>query len=68
MTVNQIIEMINKALGKNVKSNHVPERAGDVKHSLADITAATELIGFKPVISFEDGLQIAIDWYKNNLS
>ncbi len=66
VTVNQIIKMINKALGKNVKPNYVPERHGDVKHSLADITAATKLIGFKPVVSFEQGLKIAIDWYSRN--
>jgi len=66
VTVNQIIEMINKSLGKNVKPNYVPERAGDVKHSLADITAATKLIGFKPVVSFEQGLKTAIEWYSRN--
>jgi nucleoside-diphosphate-sugar epimerase len=66
VTVNQIIDMINKSLGKNVKPKYVAERPGDVKHSLADITAATKLIGFKPVVSFEDGLRIAIDWYRKN--
>jgi nucleoside-diphosphate-sugar epimerase len=66
VTVNQIIEMINKSLGKNIKPKYVPERPGDVKHSLADITAATKLIGFKPVVSFEDGLRKAIDWYRKN--
>jgi nucleoside-diphosphate-sugar epimerase len=66
VTVNQIIDMINNSLGKNVKSNHVAERPGDVKHSLADITAATNLIGYKPVISFEQGLQNAIGWYSKN--
>lgn len=66
VTVNQIIGMINKSLGKNVKPNYVPERAGDVKHSLADITAATKLIGFKPVVSFEQGLKTAIEWYSRN--
>ena len=68
VTVNEIIEMINKSLGKNVKPIYVDERAGDVKHSLADISAATNLIGYKPVITFEQGLQKAISWYKDNLS
>ncbi len=66
VTVNQIIGMINKSLGKNVKPNYVPERPGDVKHSLADISAATKLIGFKPVVSFEQGLKTAIEWYSRN--
>lgn len=68
VSVNQIIAEINKLLGKNVPSKYVPERAGDVKHSLADITLARTLIGFEPVVSFADGLRLAIDWYKNNLS
>ena len=67
VTVNQIIAMINDALGKQVRAVYEPARAGDVKHSLADITAAGELINFKPVISFQDGLQKAIAWYRENL-
>ncbi|MFC1781576.1 SDR family oxidoreductase [Planctomycetota bacterium] len=66
VTVNEIIEMINKSLGKNVNSIYADPRPGDVKHSLADITAARELIGYKPVISFEQGLQRAIEWYSEN--
>jgi nucleoside-diphosphate-sugar epimerase len=67
VSVNQIIGEINSLLGKNVPSRHVAERAGDVKHSLADITLAREIIGFEPIVNFADGLQLAIDWYKNNL-
>ena len=67
VTVNEIIDMINKSLGKNVKPIYTDPRPGDVKHSLADITAAQNLIGYKPVISFEQGLQKAIDWYRDNL-
>jgi UDP-glucose 4-epimerase len=67
ITVNQIIAQINQILGKNVKPNYVPARAGDIKHSLADITAAKKLIGFKPVILFRDGLEKAIVWYRKNL-
>jgi nucleoside-diphosphate-sugar epimerase len=68
VSVNQIIGTINQLLGKNIKSNHVPERAGDVKHSLADISLARKVIGFEPVVNFADGLRMAIDWYKHNLS
>ncbi len=66
VTVNEIIGMINKLLGKDVKPIYADARAGDVKHSLADITAAQNLIGFKPTVSFADGLELAIDWYSNN--
>jgi len=67
ITVNEIIAMINESLGKSVKPNYVDSRPGDVKHSLADITQAQKIIGFKPVISFKDGLAKAIDWYRENL-
>ena len=67
VTVNEIIDMINNLLGKNVKPKYTAPRPGDVKHSLADITAAEKLIGFEPAVSFHDGLQKAIDWYRDNL-
>lgn len=67
ITVNEIIAMINEMVGKNVVPIYAPARAGDVKHSLADITAARELIGFEPVVLFRDGLQRAIAWYRDNL-
>jgi nucleoside-diphosphate-sugar epimerase len=67
ITVNAIIAMINETLGRNIKPIYAPQRPGDVKHSLADITAARELIGFEPVVLFREGLQKAIDWYRDNL-
>lgn len=67
ITVNAIIKLINELLGKNVQPVYEPPRAGDVKHSLADITAAKKLIGFEPVVPFRQGLEKSIDWYRNNL-
>jgi UDP-glucose 4-epimerase len=67
ITVNAIIDMINNMVGKKIKPTYVPSRKGDVKHSLADISQAKKLIGFKPVISFKDGLKKAIEWYRVNL-
>ncbi|MBN1509066.1 MAG: SDR family oxidoreductase [Sedimentisphaerales bacterium] len=66
VTVNEIIAMINEILGKNVKPIYAPQRPGDVKHSLADITAARKLIGFEPVVLFREGLERAIAWYRDN--
>ncbi len=67
VTVNEIIGMINKIVGKNIKPNYVDARPGDVKHSLADITLAKKVIGYKPAVNFEQGLRRAIDWYRDNL-
>ena len=41
-----------------------PIRAGDAKHTLADISKAKKLIGFKPEIGFEEGLKKAIEYFK----
>jgi len=67
VTVNEIIDMINEILGKNIKPIYTDPRPGDVKHSLADITAAEKLLGFKPKVSFRQGLELAINWYRENL-
>lgn len=66
VTINEIIGMINRILGKDIKPEYKPLRAGDVKHSLASIDLAKEVIGYKPVTSFQDGLQKAISWYREN--
>jgi len=67
VTVNKIIDMINEILGRNIKPIYTDPRPGDVKHSLADTTAAEKLLGFKPIVDFKDGLKLAIDWYRENL-
>jgi UDP-glucose 4-epimerase len=67
VTVNEVIDIINELLGKNIKPIYTDPRPGDVKRSLADITLARKLIGFKPKVSFRDGLQEAIGWYQENL-
>lgn len=58
---------LTKALGKDVEPHFGPDRAGDIKHSNADISKARELLGYDPDYSFKDGIKLAIDWYKNNL-
>lgn len=59
---------LTKALGKeDVEPNFGPDRKGDIKHSNADISKAKELLGYDPDYSFQKGIQLAIDWYKENL-
>ena len=67
VTVNEIIGMINELTGRNVKPVYADPRPGDVKHSLADITLAKKLIGFKPIVPFKQGLELALTWYRDNL-
>jgi UDP-glucose 4-epimerase len=67
VTVNEVIDIVNKLLGKNIKPIYALPRPGDVKHSLADVALAEKLIGFKPKVSFRSGLEKAIEWYRDNL-
>jgi len=66
ISLNQLAEKINKLLAKNIKPVYAPERAGDVKHSLADISKAEKLLGYKPLVSFDAGLAKTIEFYKTN--
>ena len=56
-----------KELKKNIEPQFGKDRAGDIKHSNADIKKAKELLGYNPEYSFKDGIKLAISWYKNNL-
>lgn len=58
---------LTEALGKDIEPNFGPDRAGDIKHSNADISKAREMLGYDPDYSFADGIKLAIEWYKNNL-
>ena len=50
--------------GSEIQPVHGPDRAGDVKHSMADITKANKLLQYKPLVSTEQGLKKTFDWYK----
>lgn len=56
-----------KALGKEIEPNFGPDRAGDIKHSNADITKARKLLGYDPDYDFASGIALAIDWYREYL-
>lgn len=58
---------LTKALEVDIEPNFGPDRAGDIKHSNADISKAREMLGYNPDWSFERGIQAAIEWYKENL-
>lgn len=58
---------LTKALGVNIEPSFGPDRAGDIKHSNADISKARRLLGYDPDWSFDRGIQAAIAWYKENL-
>jgi nucleoside-diphosphate-sugar epimerase len=63
--LNQLVETINKLLGKKVKPENAAARPGDVIHSFADIERISKYLHYKPLIYFEEGLGRTIEWYQN---
>jgi len=67
ITVNSMLQQINKITGKDIAPIYADPRPGDIKHSQADITRAKEHLGYQPKISFAEGLRNTIEWYRRNL-
>jgi nucleoside-diphosphate-sugar epimerase len=67
VTLNQILEKLQQLLKTRVQAVYTDVRPGDVKHSLANIQRAQEKIGYEPLVKFSQGLEMAIDWYRENL-
>lgn len=64
-SLNEMVDALNELMGKKIKPKYAEGRKGDVKHSLADISLAGKLIGYKPKVSFKEGLRRTIEWYKS---
>jgi nucleoside-diphosphate-sugar epimerase len=64
ITLNETFEALKKLTGYRGTAKYAPERAGDIKHSLADISRAQEHLGYKILVNFEEGLRRTVEWYK----
>ena len=64
-TVLELVELLNKIIGKSIKPKFLPVRAGDVFRTSADISKIKKRIGFLPKVSFEEGLRKTVDYWKN---
>ncbi|HYE74723.1 MAG TPA: LPS biosynthesis protein WbpP, partial [Blastocatellia bacterium] len=53
-----------KIIGTNLKPQYLDTRAGDVRHSLADISRARQLLGYEPLVGLAEGLQQTVTWYR----
>ncbi len=67
-TLNETYGVIAGLLRSGVQPEYGPERAGDVKDSLASIQAAHDAFGYSPVVGFEEGLQRTVDWYQEQFA
>lgn len=64
----ELLAKLNNYLGTSIDPIHKDLRTGDVKHSLADITQASQALSYEPVVDFDTGLQLSIDYYRTLLS
>jgi len=68
ISVNDLAVLVGQMLGNpSLKPTHLPERAGDIKHSFADLSRAREILGFRPVVDFQAGLRPTLEWYRATL-
>lgn len=67
VTLNQLWEFICEITGTSITPQYAPERKGDVKHSLANIFKATQLLGYQPSFTIRDGLALAVEWYATTI-
>jgi len=67
ITVNSMLEQINKLTGKNIPAIYEPVRSGDILHSQADVTKARRMMGYQAKTTFEEGLRHTVEWYRDNM-
>ncbi len=67
-SLNELYEGLRKEAGTSIAPKHGPERTGDVKHSLADISKAKQLLGYEVKVAVKDGLQRTVRWYRDQVS
>jgi len=66
VTINSMIELMEKYLGKKAKIKHLPINKTDMDMTQADIGKAKRILGWKPKVGFEDGIKRTVDWYLSN--
>jgi UDP-glucose 4-epimerase len=62
ISLNDLIKEIGRVLGKKLDVQYLDPRPGDVKHSLADIASAKELIGYEPTVTWENGIPPTVEF------
>lgn len=65
VSLKEMVETIEKVLGKKAVLDKQPMQPGDVEKTYADISKAKEILGYNPKTNFEDGIKKFVDWYMN---
>ncbi len=64
VTVLQLYRRMAELCGSEIEPTFLPPRAGDVRHSLASLDKARDLLGYDPSVGWEEGLATTVDWYR----
>ncbi len=64
VTLNETFKLLQPLTAYSGQPKYGPERSGDIKHSLADISKAAAGLGYRPKVDFEEGLRRTVDWYR----
>lgn len=67
-TLLSLLDSLARIFGRRVDAEFAPERAGDIRHSHADISAAAALIGYRPIVGFDEGLTRTVEWLRQQPS
>jgi UDP-glucose 4-epimerase len=67
-SLNRVLALLGEALGRQVSARHEPARAGDVRHSLADISQAKAVLGYTAAVDFPTGLRRTLAWFRRDRS
>ena len=65
ISLNQLFDTMRRLIGADVKPQYTADRAGDVRDSQADIRRARDILGYEPIVTFEEGLRRTVDWYRS---
>ena len=68
VTINHLVELLQEVSGLKATVEHGPLRPGDVRHSLAEISAIRQAVGFEPEVEFVEGLREYMDWAKTEVA
>ena len=64
ISLNQLVALLEKIIGRKARVEYLPARPGDVRDSQADITRAKNILDYSPQVSIEDGLSKTVDWFR----
>lgn len=67
ITVTELFHIIAEELGSDLEPEYAPPRQGEVRNSVADVSAAREAFGYDPAIDVREGLKRSLSWYRENL-